>query len=262
MSDFVWQVVLSFFVGGLYIGALLWISEHFGSRLGGIISGIPSTVLVSLIFIAIISGDGAAQQAALVIPAMIAVALIFVYVFTRLFQRRIAAALLIAVLIWLMCAWLIVALHIHGILLSAAIGVIGIGLFHQLFRDYPENIKVAIKPTRVTNLLRMFIAGSVIALAVVMAKLSGPTWGGVFAGFPATFASMLYMLRYAHGAPFACSVARQLPLSVTSTWLFAVLFYLLVVDLGALLSTCVAVSGSILYTLILRKMVIGKAVET
>ena len=53
IMDLFWiKLILSFFIGGTYIAFTIWIAEKFGSKIGGIILGLPSTTLVSLIFIA------------------------------------------------------------------------------------------------------------------------------------------------------------------------------------------------------------------
>ena len=40
---FLFKLLLSFVVGGCYIAAMLWVSERFGSKIGGILIGLPLT---------------------------------------------------------------------------------------------------------------------------------------------------------------------------------------------------------------------------
>ena len=42
---FLFKLLLSFVVGGCYIAAMLWVAERFGSKIGGILIGLPSNLL-------------------------------------------------------------------------------------------------------------------------------------------------------------------------------------------------------------------------
>ncbi|MBN1224817.1 MAG: DUF3147 family protein, partial [Candidatus Aminicenantes bacterium] len=48
---FLIKLVLSFFVGGAWVAAATLIADKYGTKIGGIIIGLPSTLLVSLFFI-------------------------------------------------------------------------------------------------------------------------------------------------------------------------------------------------------------------
>ncbi|MDI9559183.1 MAG: DUF3147 family protein, partial [Pseudomonadota bacterium] len=49
---FVLKLILSFIVGSLWITMVTILAEKYGTRIGGLMAGLPSTILISLFFIA------------------------------------------------------------------------------------------------------------------------------------------------------------------------------------------------------------------
>ncbi len=47
---FLFKVVLSMIIGGIWVVASTVIVDKFGTKLGGLIAGLPSTVVVALTF--------------------------------------------------------------------------------------------------------------------------------------------------------------------------------------------------------------------
>ena len=254
MDPFTIRVILSFIIGGLYAATLIWVSEKYGSKVGGILTGIPTTVFIGLTFIALTAGDAAAHKAALIIPAMVGVSLVLVYSFTQLIKLGVEIALAIAIGIWAVVALIFVNSSLSNLAINIAIGIGLLSLAKIAMNKYPHNLVGSSQVLRRTYLVRVIAAGTVISGAVVIAKFAGPIWGGVFAAFPATFVSTLYMLSKAQGSDFAKAVARQLPLANGSTLSFAVIFYLLIIPAGLLLSVSAAIVGSLLYALILLRL--------
>lgn len=254
VDTFIWRVVLSFIVGGLFTATIIWISEKYGSKVGGILTGVPTTVLVGLTFISLTAGNEAAHKAALIIPAMVGVSLILVYSFTRLLNLGPEFAMTIAIIIWLIFALFFVNLNLTHLLVNVLIGTTLMGIAKFAMKDYPHNLKAGTKVLRRTYAVRIIGAGSVIAGAVVIARIAGPVWGGVFTAFPATFVTTLYILSNAQGSVFTKAVARQLPLANGSTLTFAVIFYLLIIPAGLCLSVLAGIMGSLLYSTLLIKL--------
>lgn len=200
----------------------MWVSEKFGSKIGGILTGIPTTVFIGLTFIALTTGNTAAHQAALIIPAMAGVPLVLVYSFMQLLKMRAEVALGLAIGIWFATALLFVRVHISSIAINVAIGITLLALAKVATQNYPHDLKAPASVLRRTYIARAIGAGSVIAGSVIIARLAGPIWGGVFAAFPATFVTTLFVLSNAQGPDFAKAVARQLPLANGSTLSFAI----------------------------------------
>ena len=81
--DFAIKVILSFIVGGTWVSGVIWLSEKLGSRVGGAIAGIPSTILISLIFINLTQGPADAREALTIVPLMFSASLIYAFVFMK-----------------------------------------------------------------------------------------------------------------------------------------------------------------------------------
>lgn len=262
MDPFTLRVILSFIVGGSYAATLIWASETFGSKIGGILTGIPTTVLIGLTFIALTSdnasgnasGNAAAHEAALIIPAMVGVSLVLVYAFTQFIHLGSEIALVVSIGIWAVVALCFVNLHLANISINIAVGIGLMAITKLAMRHYPHSLTSSARVLRRTYAVRVIAAGSVVAGAVIVARVAGPIWGGVFAAFPATFVSTLYMLSKAQGPDFAKAVAKQLPLANGSTLSFAVIFYLLIIPTGLVTSVLAGIFGSLVYTLSLLKL--------
>ncbi|MFH0778455.1 MAG: DUF3147 family protein [Candidatus Eisenbacteria bacterium] len=60
---------------------------------------------------------------------------------------------------------------------------------------------------------RATLGGGMIAFAVLMGKVAGPAYGGVFATFPAMFISTLVITHRSDGVEFSRAVAKALMVS-------------------------------------------------
>jgi len=247
------KLVLSFLVGGLYIATTIGISERFGSRVGGLVIGLPSTLLVSLVFIAWTQDSSVAVSAVPPIPAAVAASSIFLAVFILLHRYGRWCALVLGIV-----AWLILTLPLiffpQTILVSCAIATAFFAIAIFSLNRFPckKLDKFALTPRQFTG--RVVATGSMVATAVALAHFFGPLWGGVFASFPAAFASSVLILERTHGIEFASSVARTMPYGSIGNVLFALTFYLLVPSLGLVAGTLLAYLSALLFGFLLLQL--------
>jgi hypothetical protein len=61
-NTFVNQLFLSFLIGGTFVTAGTMIAQRFGSTLGGIVGGFPSTIIVALYFRGLAESPAAAEE--------------------------------------------------------------------------------------------------------------------------------------------------------------------------------------------------------
>jgi len=247
---FATKLILSFLVGGLYIATTIGISERFGSRVGGLVIGLPSTLLVSLVFIAWTQDSSVAVSAVTPIPAAVAASSIFLAVFILLHKFGRWRALVLGIV-----AWLILTLPLiffpQTILVSCAIAIAFFAIAIFALNRFPckKLDKFALTPRQFTG--RVVSTGGLVAVAVALAHFLGPLWGGVFASFPAAFASSILILERTHGIEFASSVARTMPYGSIGNVLFALAFYKLVPALGLIPGTLLAYILALLFGLLL-----------
>jgi hypothetical protein len=83
MNDGV-RLLLGFAAGGLAVAATTLLAERHGSRLGGYIGGLPSTLAVALLFVALTGGRDAAIRASGIAPLSFGINGLYVLLFVAL----------------------------------------------------------------------------------------------------------------------------------------------------------------------------------
>ena len=99
-SLFWFRMLLSFLVGSLWIVLTTYLGDRFGSRIGGFIGGLPSTVAVSLFFIGLSQSPQAAAEATTVFPLSYAFTGLFLIVYALVWRRGFPFALSFALGAW------------------------------------------------------------------------------------------------------------------------------------------------------------------
>jgi hypothetical protein len=207
---------LGFLVGGIWITISSVAAERFGSKVGGLIGGLPSTIVVTLLFIGLTQTAERAAESAIIVPLVMGVNGIFVTVFISLSRRGLAPALTGALLTWFILALILMILNVQVLWISIlAWLVLGVGCFLVV----EKGMKITSQGRKATRYTasqiagRAALSGMVVALAVLMSKVAGPLAGGIFATFPAVFLSNLIISYRSSGAAFASAVAKALMVS-------------------------------------------------
>jgi hypothetical protein len=205
---------LSFLIGGAWVAMATFLAGRFGSRVGGLVGGFPSTIVVILLFVGLTQDVGSAARSTTVIPVAMGCNGLFVVVFLLLSRRGLAWGLVAALAAWFLLAGSLVVLGLRSLSASLA-GWLLLSVFcWVVLRRRVACEPVDVPAPRAAHLvLRACASGSVIAGAVLAAKLAGPLLGGVLAVFPAIFLSTLVITYRAGGQGFAWAVGRSLLLS-------------------------------------------------
>lgn len=258
---FLLKLILSFFVGGSYVLVSTIAADKMGSKIGGLISGLPSTVLFGLFFIGWTQSPQASVDATTVMPAVIGLACLFLITYIALVQRNIYIAIIGAFIVWIASAYGLFVLHVTDFFISVSI-FIGLYLVASVFVTRVFSI-TAVKGNNIVYspwslVLRGIMSGGVVALSVLFAKIGGPMLGGMIATFPATFSSTLLITYIAHGAKFSSAIAKSSLSAWISTLVFVIAARYLMVPLGLFWGLCVAlllcyISAYFLYTYIIKK---------
>jgi len=217
-SLFLFKLVVTFLVGSLWLTGTTILAERFGSKIGGVIAGMPSTIVIALFFIGWTQTPVAASQATVVVPLIMGIDGIFILTYASLVRRSFPLALISSLFVWLCFSFALVLIHFNNFGLSL-IGFLGLLLFSYVVMEYVLRVKSLAgrnTPLSFSNvLLRGLVSGLIITLAVAFAKLGGPLLGGVFASFPAVFLSTMILTYFAQGRVFSVSVMKTLMLSGT-----------------------------------------------
>lgn len=227
---------LSFLVGGIWVTMSSVTAERFGSKVGGLIGGLPSTIVVTLLFIGLTQTPDRAAESAMIVPLVMGVNGIFVTVFISLSKRGLLPSLVGALLTWLCLASILIGLNIQTLWVSVPGWLLlatGCFLVVEKGMKIVSQRRKAIRYTAGQIASRAAISGTVVAFAVLMSKIAGPLAGGIFATFPAVFLSNLIISYRTGGPDFASAVAKSLMVSgIATVPIYALLVWFLYPRLG------------------------------
>ncbi len=240
---FAQKLALSFLVGGGWIVSATVLADRLGPKAGGFVSGLPSTVPLSLFFLAWVQDPGAAVQATTVIPIVAGVNSLFLAVYACLGRRGLGPALMSGLTIWSALAYALVRTRFD----NYAVSLLGFGpLFAFSYWLTDRALKFAsiegrsVRYTASRIIGRALIGGSAVTCAVFLGKVGGPLWGGIFSTFPAMFLSTILVTYFAHGALFSATVMKSAMLSGVSVVVYSIVVRLVYLPLGLGMGTLVS----------------------
>jgi len=211
--SFWYKLGLSFVVGSAWVTISTVAAEKDGSKMGGFLGGMPSTVVVALLFIGLTQTPRAASEATTIIPFAQGLNGLFVIIFILLIGRGLARGLLLALLVWFSLAGAIVIIGPGPFRISIAGWAIFVCICYLVVEkgiEIPSQAKIRVHYSTSQIISRALFGGTVIASAVFLGKLGGPIYGGIFATFPAMFLSTLVITHRTAGAPFSRAVGKTL----------------------------------------------------
>ena len=256
---FLIKLALSFMVGSVWITSVTVIAERFGSKIGGFIGGLPSTIVVALIFIGITQSAAAASQAAVMIPLVMGINGFFIIIYLATVHRGLIKAISTALAFWFVVIWLVVQLGLKTFPASITIWLSALILcvfITEKVMNITHKGGVRVPYTMQQIVVRGLVSGLIIATAVLITRLSGPVVGGIFSNFPVIFTSTLFITYRTGGVEFSKAVAKTLMLSAminVGVYAFAAHFAYQHTNLlwGTLISIAVSIlSAAITYRLI------------
>ncbi len=224
-------------------------AERFGSKIGGLIGGLPSTVVIALFFISLTQSPEVAAQATTVMPLAQGLNGLFVLAFMLLIPRGLALALPSALFVWIVQSALLYQLDLHLFWISLLGWLILLVLCYLIVEKWMQapsrgKIQISYPPSQLA--WRAVFGGAVIALAVFMGKLGGPLLGGIFGSFPAMFLTTLIITYQTGGASFSRSVGKSILVSgLINVPLYEIAVRYLYPQLGLVVGTLIAIVFSL-----------------
>ena len=100
MFSLLFQIIIPFFLSAIVVILITVIAEKFGTKVGGILGTLPSTIVIAFLFIAFNEGENFASQAAAVVPAELGINVVFLFVFALLIHRSTVLAFVGTFAIW------------------------------------------------------------------------------------------------------------------------------------------------------------------
>lgn len=250
------KILASFFVGGSLVALVTILAEKLGTRIGGLLGGLPTNLVVAFYFQGLVmSAQTVGEEGA--VASLVALSIFgpFCVAYVFLSPYGFAASLLGSLALWFLCALGVLYAEIHSFPLALVEFVIVSALcIAAIYRK--EGLPTTapqIPKTLSMHALRFLTAGGIISTSVLMAALGGPFLGGVCAVFPAAAVSSIVILTRTSGHLFAAGYIQHVLFSSMincGTFVIAAAYFypLLGLNLGTLVSyMIVALAATALY---------------
>ena len=216
MDPFALKLILTALVGGCWVVTSTIIAERAGTKLGGVIAGLPSSSLMAFLFIGWTQSPEAAAQATTLAPLTVGIVDLFNVVYALLYPVSFGLALASALGVWLILALGLLALNVNNYAFSL-LGLVALSILTywvlEKVLDIPSEGHKDVRYTLGQLAFRGLLGGAIISFAVLMAKVGGPTIGGVFAVFPNVMLSTMIVNHVNHGHSFSVAVVKSMTFS-------------------------------------------------
>jgi hypothetical protein len=215
-GHFYFKLILAFAVGSTMVTLATVAAERLGSKLGGLIGGIPSAVAISLFFIGYTETPRLASEATSTIPLTMGLNGFFLVVYVGLTGWGAWIAMAGALSFWFALASLVLFLNFSNFpfsLLFFLLSLVGSYLILEKRFHLPSTEKILIRYTPFLILSRAFFSGAMISSAVYLSRVGGPIWGGIMAPFPIIYISTLIILAKSKGVEFSRRMTKPLLVS-------------------------------------------------
>lgn len=240
---FVTRVIISFLVAGTLVALATWIAERFGSIIGGLIGNLPSNILVSLLFLAIVNDATFVVGAVPAIPVGMTIDSLFLFSFVLCLRYGLLPATIVSLLLWFVLALAAMPLHWDDLLLNIIFYVV---ITVTAFVVLERGVKIpAVKQspryyTKMQMLVRAIFAGTVVSSVVVISKFFNPYIVGIFATFPAVLLTTMIILARNQNHAFAQATGKILILSSSNIIVYGVAVYFTYPVAGITLGTVIS----------------------
>jgi len=261
MSPFAIKWFFSLIIGSLWVTISTLIAEKVSGKLGGLIAGLPTTAVVSLMFIGLTLGLNPALTAAKMVPLSSGLYCFFFLTYLIQTKKGFLQGFIKSLIVWFAFAFIASKLSFTNLLTSSLIGFIlisatiwwaekNIQIDNQLI---PKNIKSSPLWIKAT------LTGLVISSVVFISKLAGPVWGGIFATFPALTISTILLTIKSGGVEFTRLIAKNIHISTTfSIALFAILSYFFFPIFGVIVGTIIAYITLLIISIPLYRLIFDR----
>ena len=223
-NAFLVKIILSFLVGGAWITVITLVAERLGTKIGGMLGSLPSTILVSFLFIAFTQGIDFVTEASRAIPIGIIIDNLFLFALILLLRGNLIIASAISLMLWFALAlgfnyfqiidWAITI----PLYLAITLIILYILEWRMHLPSCPKNYK---KYSTLQLLIRACFSGCVVVTAVIVAKIFGPFWAGIFSAFPAAYVSSMIILTLTQSPDFAQATGKVLLITSSTIIVYA-----------------------------------------
>jgi len=255
---FLVRLLTSFIIAGLWIALATLFAERTGSKIGGLFTNLPSNILISMVFIALVHDPTFVVAAVTGVPIGMTINTVFLMVFIVLLPRGLWIASLGSLVTWFGMAVLFTNLSLTHLVFNCLfylmITLVAFCLLEKWAR-IPSMPKSSKRYSWSQILWRAVFAGGVVAMVVLISKFCSPYMTGIFATFPAVLLSTMVILTINQGCEFARATGKILILSSTNIVVYAIAIYFCYGSFGILWGTVFGFAVAVGWVLLLRPVV-------
>ncbi len=242
-QTFIIKWLLSLIVGSSWVTLSTMIAEKVSGKIGGLILGLPSTAVVSLLFVGITQDIDASIEAATVVPLSSGLYCFFFLTYLLLTRKGFKIALTGSLLVWFSFAVLAFLLNIKSFTISVIAWLIIVPISIFIVTKFMK-IDNDLKPKKKSSsslLFKAVVSGIVISTIVLLSKLLGAVWGGIFATFPALTISTLLITAKSGDLEFTKVIMKNVLISTTTTiGIYAIIVRFVYPEFGIYLGTLIS----------------------
>lgn len=256
------KLAMSFAIGGVWVILATISADRFGSKIGGLISGLPSTVMFGLFFLAWTQNPSVAVQATTIIPIVGGINCLFLVCYVFFVRKNLVKAIVTSLFLWSILSFLLVKINFN----DYPVSLVGYGVFLMISFILMEHVlkvrsvkgkKIPYTPIIIVS--RGLLGGLIVALSVFLGKIGGPVLGGMFSMFPAMFISTMIVTYLSHGAEFSAGTMKSSMVSGISIIVFSVVARYTFIPMGFGLGTLISVLisfgvGTLIYRFVISKL--------
>lgn len=244
------KVAISFIVAGVAITTATLLAERFGTKIGGLLANLPSNILVSLVFIALTRDSQFAAETTRATPIGMSINTLFLFVFIVVLRWGVAVAAIASLATWFALIFLAGQFPLSNWSTTLTIYV-ATAVISFLILEYCFKIPAVKKNGRRYSLgqltVRAVFAGSVVALTVVVASLTGPYWTGLVASFPSVLFSTMMILSLTQSPAFAQATGKIMIFSSSNIVIYALAVHFAYPSLGISIGTVIAFGAAFIW---------------
>ena len=253
MEPILFQIIIPFVLSALIVILITVIAEKYGTKVGGILGTLPSTIVIAFIFITFNKGLVFASRSAAVVPAEMGINIIFLVFFVIIIKRGIWIATVFSLFIWSIMSSVLYFVNLENLYISVIIFVsstVVSFLFLEKILKIKSTGSVKVVYTKQKIIMRGILAGLIIAISVLLSNV-GAVLSGICSVFPAIFLSTMLISAYEHGPKFVGGMAKAMIIGSLSVTSYAIVISVLYPIYGIIWGTVIAYGVAVMITFLL-----------
>lgn len=258
MDIFLIRVIASFFIAGIWIAGATLLAERLGSKIGGLLTNLPSNILISLLFVALVNGIPYVVNTVPAIPLGMTIDTLFLFVFVVCLKYGLALSTTISLLSWFILAYAATLVRLENLFVNMVVYCVVTLIAFVVLDRFFEIKSVASNGKQYTGkqlLIRAFFAGSVVAAVIVISKLFPPYIVGIFSTFPAVLVSTMVILAINQNKEFARATGKVMVLSSSNIVVYGLALYISYPRLGLIRGTIVSFLAAFIWVWLLHPII-------